>query len=348
MLEERVSVSLFRSITPFELKNKSVGNGSPLDDSKQKEEKSFNQCRILSHNINGIKGNRFKLINLLDSAHSIKANIIGVSETNVNKKEGNFLNKDIDNYIGFWSERDSKVKGSGVAIFLDHNWEKHVGQTLSNSPYDIEVECFFKGVTFHFVQVYLPPNDPTTRSTVVTTVKNRVNDPKLRNQRHKFVIMGDFNSVINKDIDSKGPRLHGSNGAKHFIDFLAKKGFIDTYRMFFPHNRAYTWFSADKSRASRIDYIWCSPNLDRFLIDANIKDSNLVTDSDHLITYAAFDCSTLIRNHNCTKARSNTHPRKIFYYDQMDQDKWDQFQEYLDGHPEINNFIDKVDEILLD
>ena len=159
--------------------------------------------------------------------------------------------------------------------------------------------------------------------------------------------MDDFNTILDIDLDKRGANNH-SGASRHILEYFISQGYIDTYRKFFPNSRAYTWKSKDNKVASRIDYIWVSPNCDQFLIDADIKESKLVTDSDHLITFCAIDCSTLIRNRRQTNARINSHPRRIFHYELMDKEKWENFTESLNFHHKIDDFIDGVDGILLD
>ena len=197
------------------------------------------------------------------------------------------------------------------------------------------------------MQVYIPPSDKEVQTKILAIIKGKITDKKSRNKRHKFIFMGDFNTILDIDLDKRGANNH-SGASRHILEYFISQGFIDTYRKFFPNSRAYTWKSKDNKTASRIDYIWVSPNCDHFIIDADIKESKLVTDSDHLITYCAIDCSTLIRNRRQTNARINSHPRRIFNYELMDEDKWRNFTESLNFHHKMDDFIDGVDEILLD
>ena len=51
----------------------------------------------------------------------------------------------------------------------------------------------------HFIQIYIPPNDKSTQAFLHKLIKNRINS--LTHARHKIVIMGDFNTII--EVDNK-------------------------------------------------------------------------------------------------------------------------------------------------
>ena len=81
------------------------GNGYPSNCSKIDVDDFGNRIwdnfRIISHNINGIKYNNNKLFNLLEDTTDDRFNIVGLSETNLDQRSGNMLNKKLENYMGF-------------------------------------------------------------------------------------------------------------------------------------------------------------------------------------------------------------------------------------------------------
>jgi exonuclease III len=130
-------------------------------------------------------------------------NIIGISETNLdsmNSKNFSFFHKDRFNL--YFSERDNKVKGSGVAIAIDKKWDKHKGTISSPNPYIIQADLYFKDCTIHIIQVYCPPNDLSMQKTISKYIRDHEKKYKKRNL-HRTIIMGDFNFIMDRDLDRK-------------------------------------------------------------------------------------------------------------------------------------------------
>jgi len=129
------------------------------------DRREWDTLKILTHNINGIKNDKLKLFNMVNWARKKDIKILGISNINIGKKEGKWINdrklKDMG-YTGYWSNKDQKIKGSRVAILVKNEWAKHIGSVISINPYLIEVKLFFKGVTIKVIQLYALPNDDIT------------------------------------------------------------------------------------------------------------------------------------------------------------------------------------------
>ena len=77
----------------------------------------FSQIKIRFHNINSIKGNYYKAQELIELRTSTNLNIIGITETNIQEKEGRYIKINRKNYFTYWSSsKKEKHKGSGVGI----------------------------------------------------------------------------------------------------------------------------------------------------------------------------------------------------------------------------------------
>ena len=94
----------------------------------------MNNLRIGTHNINGIRVNPGKIELLIDWMNEMNIDIMGLNETNINKKEGSFIVDKRLEYKGIWSCCDKdKIKGSGIGILIKDKWEKHIAQIYSKS-----------------------------------------------------------------------------------------------------------------------------------------------------------------------------------------------------------------------
>lgn len=212
---------------------------------------------MATHNINGLRNSKSKLLNLVIWGKENRFPIIGISETNIDKKQGAiYNNNDLKfwNYTGYWSNRDNKVKGSGVTILVQNDWNKHVGSVKLVSPYIIELKLFFKGITFIIFMCYLPPNN----TNIEKYAKNYIKEHSKPKPRTRYIIMGDFNAIIDTDLDKIGGN---TNVPKHnmVIQWLTDNGYSDSYRHCNPLKKEFTWHNnrlPPEDIRTRIDYIW--------------------------------------------------------------------------------------------
>ena len=166
---------------------------------------------LFSHNINGIKQNSTKFLTLVQHCTSKNADVIGISETNLQRRTGELWNAPIsknsdptlEHWHGFWTDKDDKIKGSGVAILLNKKWIKHVGSIKRISQYYIEITLFFKKCQFTIGQLYMPPNDHHTQGIITNHItKSYLNATK---PFRYFLLMGDLNSFPDQTLDYSGP-----------------------------------------------------------------------------------------------------------------------------------------------
>src|SRR5881394_2593338 len=132
---------------------------SILKHRQQKDELyKWSRLKITSHNINGLKGDQSKLHKLIEWALDDNIHIIGLSETNLSSREGKWLNQALHtlDYTAYWSSKDKKIKGSGVALIIHNKWAKHVEKIRTLKFYLIDITLYFKGVTINIIQIYSP------------------------------------------------------------------------------------------------------------------------------------------------------------------------------------------------
>ena len=107
-------------------------------------------------------------------------------------------------------------------------------------------------------------------------------------KRKPLVIVGDFN-VAHQPIDLANPKENDGNAMytqeeRSWFDQFLKKGFIDSFRLFCPQTRKYTWWTwrvnaRKRNIGWRIDYFLVSKILKKYL-----KNSTILTEilgSDH-------------------------------------------------------------------
>jgi exonuclease III len=128
-----------------------------------------------------------------------KIDILGLAETNISKKEGFFIAKDLDKYRSFWSDSNTtKKKGSGIGILVEERWERHLGQIDRVNEYMIVANFIFKQLELIVIMIYMPPNNKEEQRRIQRAIIERY---IKRTYRTQIVIMGDLNCIVDPELD---------------------------------------------------------------------------------------------------------------------------------------------------
>ena len=99
------------------------------------------------HNINRLKGDMIKLDWLVEYCKEEYFNLVGISETNINEKEGEWFNRENKIYRSFWTSTEKdKNKSSRIRLLVDQNWFHHMRVCKKFNPYLLKAEFYFRKV----------------------------------------------------------------------------------------------------------------------------------------------------------------------------------------------------------
>jgi exonuclease III len=327
------------------------GNTHPSNTKEQTMKFNTNLIDIAHHNINGIKRDKDAFLRLNEAL--IDTTILTINETNLNERDGKFLEQSMAlTKKFFWSRSNlDKRKGYGVAIGIDTKWEKYVGKVTRCGGYALSITLYMKQCKITITTIYKEPNNPEAADKIIEYLNKEVFKGYRVEGNHYHIITGDLNSTINEALDrqissrsqkqntrktkagnSKDTQAHiktkhncGSNGSRKILHWLKDKGFLDTFRECHPTSRAYTWRREDST--SRIDYIWVSNNWHNLLLSADIKDQLLITDSDHKIITCTLNTSDIIKNQSQAQETKMNYNRRIFQYDMATSKHYERFEQ---------------------
>ncbi|PKK59591.1 hypothetical protein RhiirC2_794634 [Rhizophagus irregularis] len=114
--------------TQLEKTNYTQLNANVYNNNNNAESNNTFNLTFMERNINGL-GPDYSKLNLLTEYCSNKgADIIGIYETNRDRKYSEYWNKQSLVYTFFWTNKDNKIKGSEVCIMINKKWEKHIGK----------------------------------------------------------------------------------------------------------------------------------------------------------------------------------------------------------------------------
>ena len=142
-------------------------NGEHVHEQKSKICSVPNTLNIITHNINGLRDGDSKLFTLIEYCKNKDIDVIGITESNLKRREGEFKNANPQlnsTYKSFWTTRDQKIKGSGVSLLIHNRMEKFIGKVIRMGAYYIEVTIYLKRCTIAIGSVYYPPSDKNTQN----------------------------------------------------------------------------------------------------------------------------------------------------------------------------------------
>ena len=104
--------------------------------------------------------------------------------------------------------------------------------------------------------VYIPPNNKD----IARLIQQKVIEWYMnRPPTVQYIIMEDFNSIINQSLDKSNPNLAHNIKLLPLHRWLLNQDFTDTFRFLNPDKIEFTW--SNSNSASRIDQIWVSEDL---------------------------------------------------------------------------------------
>nr|WP_308628272.1 exodeoxyribonuclease III [uncultured Eisenbergiella sp.] len=241
--------------------------------------------KLVSWNVNGLRACMGK--GFMDFFKETDADIFCIQESKL--QEGQ-ISLDLPGYCQYWNYAVKKGY-SGTAIFTRRE-PLSVAYGIGIEEHDQEGRVItLEFPDFYMVTVYTPNSqDGLARLDYrMAWEEEFLKYLKKLEEKKPVVFCGDLN-VAHKEIDLKNPKTNRKNAGftdeeREKFSVLLEKGFIDTFRYFYPDLKdAYSWWSyrfhaREKNAGWRIDYFLVSPQLKDRLEDAVIyKD---VFGSDH-------------------------------------------------------------------
>ena len=241
--------------------------------------------KLISWNVNGLRacaGKGFE-----ESFKALDADFFCLQETKM--QEGQ-LDLAFDGYESYWNYADKKGY-SGTAIYTKQK-PLNVSYGIGIDEHDHEGRVITLEMdNFFLVTVYTPNSQDGLKR---LDYRMKWEDDfqaylKSLDEKKPVIVCGDMN-VAHKEIDLKNPKTNRKNAGftdeeREKFTPLLQKGFIDTFRFFYPDKTdIYSWWSyrfhaREKNAGWRIDYFVVSERLAEKLEGASIH--NEVYGSDH-------------------------------------------------------------------
>ena len=108
----------------------------------------------------------------------------------------------------------------------------------------------------------------------------------------QVIIMGDFNSVINSDLDIVSGNPHCTQDVLRFSQTMSRLNVINVWRVLHADEKAYTWSKAQPFIARRLDYCFVSDNVMQSYVSCDIVS---LPNTDHRAVTLRLSTSSFVR-----------------------------------------------------
>ena len=199
----------------------------------------------------------------------------------------------------------------GTAILFNNNFQFkiHNHWTENEGNYVIiDISMIERRMTL--VTLYGPNQDnPRNFKKIFKKIREIGNDD--------VIIVGDWNLVINPDVDySKQRKIMNKNSRQFVLNKISEFNLVDIWRIQHKDIRQYTWHTKSRDKQSRLDFFLVSEHLVSYILDSNIEPGYR---TDHSIVSICFDTKmqkkgkglwklnvSLLRNSDYTQMVRNT------------------------------------------
>jgi len=308
---------------------------------------------IGTHNVKGL--NKIDKQNFLFTNYEYEyyMDFIGLTETKIKKNEEKYFGKTkkynhkiyLESYQTWWTGSNVNPMGAGVSLAIKKTLAQHVCHIEKLDGRAIKAHLQFKGkfnLTIIVTYVHASVQDKKERLDLIENLKKWITKAKLLN--HFVLIMGDFNADPDKfqtkygQGDKKIKDKYRILQCLYNLDLVDTTQYINVLRQRMPKS---TWKGNRINKngfitESRIDQIWISQTLLRFLTESEIYIVDEDYQTDHNIVKASFNMS-MIFNKPSPITDKRLEKRKIFNIDEMNEDDWKNFEQDITDEIKIRN-----------
>jgi exonuclease III len=226
------------------------------------------ELNVLSLNVRGIRsaGKRKRLFSFLKRE---KFDVISLQETYVTKDVVETWKKE---WGGDLVYTEGTCHSLGQLLLIKKGLVEEIN-TLHHSKRILAVSLTIADIQFCIVNVYAP-NIAREKQLFYEEFVNVIESLEFENK----IICGDFNCVADNVSDIISGEKHVEASVEQFNDALNACDLIDTWRIFHPDSKEFTWSKRNPFVARRIDYIFASTNMFSRVIDSYIVSVSM---SDH-------------------------------------------------------------------
>ena len=144
-----------------------------------------------------------------------------------------------------------KTNARGVAILFGNNFEYKLIKTEKDSDGNmVVVDMVLSNLKIKLINIYGPNQDTPS---FYTKLSNYIHE----NAQDYLIICGDYNLVINPQLDSHNyTHINNPKARDTLLSVISDNNLVDIYRHLHPTTKRYTWRMQKPIKQARLDYIF--------------------------------------------------------------------------------------------
>jgi exonuclease III len=192
-----------------------------------------NNVSVISMNVQGL-GDRAKRRDVINFLKSKKYSICMLQDTHFTNKEEKYI-RSIWGYDTYFSNFNSQSRG--VAIFINNNFDCKVNNIEKDNEGNLLIlNCKICDKDITLLNIYGPNRDNPNFYEMVSEKMSQFNNTL-------YILAGDFNMVLNPDIDCFNYlHLNNPNARDKLHSLMSEFNLMDCWRENNLEKREYTWF----------------------------------------------------------------------------------------------------------
>ena len=226
----------------------------------------MHNIKICSLNVRGIK-NRINRKALFKTLKAYSFDITAMQETYINEVDIKLVEKELKGVI---HSASSVGRSKGLITHFSTRIKKEDVTLLEKTDRIIISKVTQNDFEYFVVNVYAPCAEQEKilfYKNLEETIKKHIKNNELGN----ILCVGDFNCVLNNNLDIVSGNKHAERTVNSFNDFINNLKLEDKYRELYQDTKMFTWTNKDFSSARRLDYVFSGSNFNKFYIKPEIK-----------------------------------------------------------------------------
>ena len=193
-----------------------------------------------------------------------------LQETYITEQKVNHWKND---WNGLFFYSSGTNNSQGLITLIKHDLLNGSEDIFYKSERILGIKGTIEGEEFFFINVY-GPNSYLERQNFM----NELYNVSRKCTTNNIMIGGDFNIVMNNDLDIIAGAEHDQTAIHHFRNWVYRNDLIDCWRELHGEEKDYTWSRNNPFCARRLDYIFINESLLLYLRKASHR---ITTGTDH-------------------------------------------------------------------
>ena len=211
--------------------------------------------KTLTLNVRGLRGNK-KRRTIFNFIRQKKHDIIGLQECHIiSDFDADWWEKQITTHALYYAVGTNRRNGN---IILVNKQYREKTKYIFNNDRILIIEIETKDRKFLVLNAYAPQS---TEDKIYFFHKIREVMSEHCTPQHTPILLGDFNAVVDNDLDIITGRKHDQQETNSFNELINSLDLIDSWRTMNKTEREYTWSMKHPFIARRLDYIFIAKSL---------------------------------------------------------------------------------------